>query len=496
MAKERNDLAEDAVKINGAYLEDGITGYKTIKAVGRELVERELETTDSRNDGAVLRNARYKERTIEVTFYVKRNNLENFRASMETLKSKLNVKDARIIFNGDPNFYFTATPTLDDSFTETKNGIVGRIIFTCMDPCKYSVAETEVSPTSNVWTITYDGTYKSHPRFVFDFPATYDANGDNTDTSQCGYVGLANQAGAMLQFGDPEAVDWADVTNPATIPLTHKFSALTGWTQNSATMISTDYVEAGTAAVSSNAVSASGYGSGTKFHGPSILASLTDVTTAKNFVFQANHEFDGSKNEYGCFQCLLYNNNAGTRTLIAGFNVKKTTKNKDAKVYVYGGTNKTNAIVKCENIKASTITKEGTNLLFNVGKIMQRVVLDSTTADMVVNEVVFYFGKNASKTAMTKNKLSWCQLMRSAYDKFEDIPNVFMPGNKLTVDCNDASVYLDSGDAVENAQSIGALGNDWETFVLTPGTNVIQVEYSDWTTTPPVAKLKYRKVYL
>ena len=501
---------QSAFKCNGVFFEDVVPGYHTLNTRNRYLIERAVNMTESTTtDGAVIRQTRYPAREIEVEYMIEGANWDEFQTRYKLLMEQLNKKDAQIIFNGDPDNYVTGTFIAPSEVDETQATRSGTYKILCTDPFKYSITEYSASPTANVWTISYDGTYKSFPKFTFAFPATYDANGNNTNTSECGYVGLANQAGAMLQFGDPEATDWGDVQHPATIPLTRKFTTLTNWTQNSGTMIGTKYVQAGTAASNSDSEAyASSYGSGTNYHGPSITYSLSDTTSATNFEFKVDHEFLGTKSQFGCFQCLLYNNTGGTRTLVAGFNCQKTTKDTKTKVYAYGGTNSANQTVYCKDIETSVITKQGTNVFVQVGHIEAtkagrefvatkiKVPVSSTVASKIVNEITFYFGKNGSQTAMGTNSVSWCQLMRSEYENFEDIPNIFLPGNTLTVDCKDASVYLDSGEAVDNAQYIGALGNDWETFVLTPGTNVIQAEYSDWTTTPPTATLKYRKVYL
>ena len=510
---DRTDLTNEAVKIissklAGKYLEDEISGFVTLGSSGRESIPLDAETFESRTDGNLVRNKRYPERVISVDWLITGSDANDLITKYNKLNGLLTKDVAKVFFNDEPDKYFNGF-FINGNTRKGRHHVAGTYQIYCEDPFKYSTVEYSASPTANVWTISYDGTYKSFPKFTFAFPATYDANGNNTNTSECGYVGLANQAGAMLQFGDPEATDWADVQHPATIPLTRKFTTLTDWSQNSGRMISASYEQAGTAAVnSSSEVYASSYGSGSNFHGPSITYTLTDTTSATNFEFKVDHKFLGTKNQFGCFQCLMYNKTGSVRTLVAGFNCRKTTKDTKTKVYAYGGSNTANQTVYCKDIETSVITKQGNNVFVQVGHIEAtkagrefvatkiKVPLEYSVASKVVNEITFYFGQNGTQTAMGTNSVSWCQLMRSEYENFEDIPNIFMPGNTLTVDCKDASVYLDSGEAVDNMQSIGALGNDWETFVLTPGTNVIQAEYSDWTTTPPTATLKYRKVYL
>ena len=71
-----------------------------------------------------------------------------------------------------------------------------------------------------------------------------------------------------------------------------------------------------------------------------------------------------------------------------------------------------------------------------------------------------------------------------------------MPGDVLTIETKDAGVFLDSGDGTTPMQSIGALGNDWEDFVLIPGLNMLDIVFSDWIKTQPDVQMIYRDVYL
>jgi hypothetical protein len=43
---------------------------------------------------------------------------------------------------------------------------------------------------------------------------------------------------------------------------------------------------------------------------------------------------------------------------------------------------------------------------------------------------------------------------------------------------------------------LGALGNDWEDFVLTPGLNQIGIACSEWVENAPAMKVRYRDVFL
>ena len=64
----------------------------------------------------------------------------------------------------------------------------------------------------------------------------------------------------------------------------------------------------------------------------------------------------------------------------------------------------------------------------------------------------------------------------------------------VEADCEDGEIYLNDARAPE----LGALGNDWETFYLEPGTNQIGVAWSDWVPagSAPSCKIRYREVFL
>lgn len=508
MAKTRPELPQSAFTVNGVWFEDIIPHYHTLNTVNRNLIEKQLTLREANTaDGAVLTNSRYPVREIEVEYLLEADGYwEEFQDSYQLLMKQLDTQNAVIVFNGEPDKYVVGSFVAPSQIDQEQHTRTGKYKIVCADPFKYSVNEYVVAASSNEWSLNYDGTYKSHPTFVFDFPKTLDANGDNTATSECGYVGLANQSGAVLQFGDPDEKDWGTVTAPAVKPIDKTFKNANSWTLNGSATLGANYVQAGTVSANStdNYVYPNAYGSGTEYHGPSISKTFTNASY-KNWKCSFKQAFgdgtDAVKKTYGCFLALVYNNNGGTRTLLGGLELRKTAKGKTTSVYYYAGSttalNSKKAIsVECKKLTTSSITKQGQTVTFNFGGKSATAQLDSTKADLLANEVVFYFGQKKTSTAMNKNYLYSARMELFSYDYYGNIENVFMPGDILTVDTQNAEIYLDGGDSTTPANNIGALGNDWEDFVLVPGANLIKADYSDFTTTPPTATMKYRKVYL
>lgn len=507
MAKTNAYRPQSAFSVNGIWFEDEIPGYHTLNTKNRYLIEKQLTLRENTaTDGSVMTRTKYPVREIEVEYMINCASLDDFQTSYLKLMGYLDTENAQIIFNGEPDKYVIGTFVAPSNVEETQATRSGTYKIVCTDPFKYSVAEYSENATSNTWVINYDGTYKAHPTFVVDFPLTLNGSGDNTDTSECGFVGLATQSGAVLQFGDPNEKDWGDVDYPAKTPLNKTFSATTGWTIDGAATLGANYEIAAGSTVSANStdkyIYPSNYGSGSAFHGPTISKTLNDVTASTNFKFSWKQKYlTSNKNQQGCTSVLLYRNDSGTRTLIAGVHFEKTTTN-DAKtkIYYYAGSttakNPNGITVACSKVGSSTITKEDNVITFNVAGKTASYQLDDTTAAKIVNEVVFYFGQKSTKAAINANYVYNAMLTRFEYSKYENVENAFMPGDILTVNCKEARVYMDNGDSTTPADSLGALGNDWETFVLTPGTNTILIDYSTFTTTPPTATIKYRKVYL
>lgn len=509
MAKERNDLSGEAVKINGTYIEDIVTGYETVKSAGRELIGRDLETTDTKNDGAILRNVKYSPREIEVDFFVLRNSMPNMRTAMDAVKAALDVKEAEFIFNEDPDYFFIGTPVMNEGYTELRNGYYGSFTIHCNDPFKYSVLEKTATSSAGEFNITYNGTYKSYPTFVAEFANSENADGDSTELSECGFVGFANQREKILQFGDPEETDWADVNYPATVPVNKEFKSTSGWTLNNSSVITG--TQTGSMAIGSDQTHwtyPSGYGSGSNYHGPSLSKIITGETEpiGKNFNFTWSMLFGGVETQvvtqFGGFECLLWNYDSGTRQLVCGVRVLKTARNANCTVYLYiGSTSRAlyHYTVNCSKLGNNSIKKMGDTITFNVGQVQRTyngTLINNILSTVVANEITFHFMKKGSNNALSPFRLYRCKLQRLPFDQYEDIANVFSPGDVLTVETKNAGVYLDDGSATIPAAYVGALGNDWEDFYLTPGPNIIGVDYSDFTTDPPTFTIKYRERFI
>lgn len=252
------------------------------------------------------------------------------------------------------------------------------------------------------------------------------------------------------------------------------------------------------------------YGTGSNWHGPSITrtipADAAGDTGATNFTLSYMQKMcigsgKNGTNQLGAFQVLLVSGSGTSRKIVAGVNVYKGGGGKMANLRFYLD----NAVKETMQIdlsaskspfdmtKASSITKDGAKVSFNIGGITKSFA-SSQISETPVNEITFTFTKFGTSPALAYNGLSWVKFVKNNCDMFKDVPNKFSTNDVVEADCNTGEIYLNG----VSKPSLGALGNDWEDFCLTPGINQIGFSYSEWVDEAyaPAFKVKYREVFL
>lgn len=511
-------LPAEALSINGQYIENLIDGYRTLHVSGREALSAELETYETGiRDGSKLQNKRFPARIITVTYQLNATSNEAFRNAFNRLGGILNVEDAQLIFNDEKDKYFIGTPAELGEVEPGHNCVIGSFDIVCFDPFKYSLLEYEATPTNGVFEINYGGTYKAYPRLEAEFTKEDDDN--LTGAGDCGFVAFFNEDEKILQFGDPAEVDGEAYDKSQTLifnefdnfgaSMTSKWPKNAAITQDFLTQVGSVGVVSDVTSSATKMLTASDYGSGDYWHGPTITrqipADASGEVGAKNFRFSYRQRMCSSKdvtNEYGIFRALLVNKTGNTRKIVAGVGIHKHSVGKNAWVYVFVNgecvrekqidlnyTNKRTGYANKDSVLTTVIQKKGTTVNFDIAGI--KYALD-IPKDLAATEITFEFAKHGTNKALNTNGLYWAKFIKDYCETYSDVPNKFSANDVLVADCEDASVLLNN---VLTPQ-LGALGNDWEDFCLTPGINRIGVSYSNWVSKIPSFKLKYRKVYL
>lgn len=213
-------LPSEALKINGEYIEDLISGYRTLNVSGREALSPDIVTyTTGIRDGSKQKSKRYPERIITVTYQLIAATNEEFRSAYNQLGKILDVEDAELIFNDEQDKFFKGTPCTIGSVPPGKNSVIGNFEIICTDPFKYSVVEYEAEPDMDEGSILidYGGTYKAYPTLEAEFYNEDEASEDGetvkelTGAGDCGYVAFFTEDEKIVQIGDPDEADGEEV---------------------------------------------------------------------------------------------------------------------------------------------------------------------------------------------------------------------------------------------------------------------------------------------
>ena len=536
------DLPSEALQINGVYIENEISGYRTLYVSGREAMSPEIATYETGiRDGAMLQSKRYPARTITVGYQLIAKDNKTFREAYNKLNRILDVKEAELIFADEPDKYFTGTPSGAGEVDPGRNAVTGEFEILCVDPFKYSVTEYEITPTEDsdsTFVIDYNGTYKSYPTLEASFYEENEAGSDGessaglTGNGDCGYVAFFNDNGDIIQLGDPDEEDTEDYAKSQTLA-SQSFKAVSAWTTalnalwvKNAGRVSTGFKsQVGSSGFSLSDttgdygyyLTAKSYGTdNTGYHGPTVTRQLpadaSGVKGAADWTFSWSMKVNignssKANNNCGCIQVLLCDDDD---TVIGGISVFKSGSGKKATMRMYVrsqimkdvsidlsynnklfGTNSPSKGITA--VKSCSIVKSGGNISFNLGGLKYSFA-DSAITDLAVTKFTIAFGQYKSKPALPWIGVYSVKFVKNNCETWRDVPNKFGSNDVVVADCKRGEVYLNDALAPE----YGALGNDWEKLYLEPGTNQIGTSYSDWVPAgyAPKFKLRYREVFL
>lgn len=209
-ASEGVVLPSEAMMLNGEYIENLIPGYRTLTVQGREALSPVIDEYESGvRDGSFINSRRYPSRIIIVKYQLVAKSNEEFREAYNKLGGILNVDDAQLIFNDEPDKYFTGTPYAIGDVDPGRNSVVGEFSILCNDPFKYSVTEYEASIADGEEGVyfEYKGTHKAFPKLEAEFYDETDNAGALTGAGDCGYVAFFNDNSKVIQLGDPGEID-------------------------------------------------------------------------------------------------------------------------------------------------------------------------------------------------------------------------------------------------------------------------------------------------
>ena len=524
----RLSLPENAMSINGVFLERRFLGYRTSAVIGRDELSIDYEELEAGYaDGARFQRKRLEPRDIIVTFAMTARTGPLLKKMFNELRRVLYVKNAQLIFNDELDVFFTGNvvKVTSERINATGSGVAstkGEIHIRCSDPCKYSVREFIVSPMideGRTFVVDYKGTHPAHPIF------------EAITHSDNGFIAFTNNERQILQFGDPEELDRIQYQRnenlqPGNQAIIHdrgisrenpaNTTQGTLATQNiGGTFNNLPYIRLTARGLSGNAWN----GAMTTWQIP---ADSMGVRGSRNFILMTQHRFEtvdfATQTGAQTIACLTAANQ-----VIFAVSINKGSALVNRAVIDFWGPNRT--IIRrleftpsrFQNGYAGTlrnpfnllrggrmeIRKEGQTLTiaFDNQRFVHNV---PAIANMECHQLQIWIGQHGARNVIVggiptggREYLGWNHVRLNSFTKqnvqrWRNVPNKFTDGSDLLVNCRNGKVTLRG----VMQHGLGALGNDWETFTLDEGINQIQCIHSPWATHQPTYRMRYREVFL
>lgn len=480
-------------KIDGQYIEDLITGFRTLGVDGREELDLNVVSaeTDTSDGGRYMRR-RIKSRTLKVHFYLSDDTAAGFLAKFNALKNKLHsIKESQIIFSDDAGVYFTGTfrkLTLAYKGSEVTRGTIE--IF-CADPFKYSLTEYTANAVNGEISVNYSGTYPAYPILTAQ-----------SELHDCGFYSFEDEAGHLIQIGNPDEEDREEIPDDdyayesidANFGSSYEPYAPT-WYPGYARLLygyETGGIGFRSAPAYVYALPELPGGEPNTYFGPALGTSTNKLP---NFTCSFLHWFEPSGNQGGGFD-IYFNNTGGGN--ICGVCIRRN-KGDVIKAYliVKGNVVKTTTYTLASNPfggvwHTETISKYLGTVNFDVGGVTFSVT-DPDLADRSydIKNISFIIYKQPGADQIGANNALKNIQYRGYPNTSIDFHNIIPMRGLVEVDTGSGEISV-NGDAQPD---IGSIYNDFEGFKLAAGENTIACSSSGWVD-DAVYTMRYREVYL
>lgn len=505
-------LPPEALCYNGKYLENEISGYRTLWVTGRELMEADIQEQKINGlDGSIYLSKRYQPRKITVGYQLLAESNKAFRDAFNKMNLLLSGEQVEISFADETDKYFIGTKAGNEIPSEGTNSIVSKFEIYCTDPFKYSKTLKEFTPTVNE-----DGVLECTIKNTGSMPANVEYEVINNQSN--GYLGIVSEHGAM-EFGKKEEADKELVSfNEMLVTiddfynapddvggydamhsyynygtkgtLTKKKMAGDGWWLG--------YGTQGTVTGSANGglrtvtipVDSSGKTGAKNFYcwihalyyaglmGQTGEMSIAFITADNKMICGYNwYKTDESGNEY-YYEFIVHNPNSGEARAVKRFSQQANHLNSQNPFFWNWGN--------------TDISKEGAKLTFyNYSQHYSYIVPEVENMECAKIQIACKAWRNR-----TGNKLmQWMgfdavNFQKLGVEKLVDVQNRYPDGSTIQIDGENAKIYV-NGILKQEDEIIGT-----KYFKVPNGDTVVKFYPSSWVTTQPTIKVRIREAWL
>ena len=140
-------LPEVCMSVNGIYLEQAVTGYRTSSVTGRDDLSSDIDENEiGYTNGARCRKKKDLSRDIMVNYALVTDDIDSHTKAVNKLKSILHDENIKFIFKDEENVFYIGNVTNISTgrLDAGGSGVIasaGQISIHCSDPYKYSVEE-------------------------------------------------------------------------------------------------------------------------------------------------------------------------------------------------------------------------------------------------------------------------------------------------------------------------------------------------------------------
>lgn len=402
-------------------------------------------------------------------------------------------------------------------FTKPMMSLLPPLAETVVEPSYYRAINYVPSEygIGDVIRIENNGTYRSKPIISFVM------NGEN------GLVGLLNENGSVIQFGNPEDVDtnttkvmeyglnedlWGN-TLPSNATINSDFKTVYPYTPVGAGSLPNTFRGSWTMTDDINsAVPVFNWDKASAWHGPSMVFPIKadsnnqrteEISTHTRFIFN-NKE----KGQRGRIEFTLMDLD-GNKFMSAVVRDSTISSNQLIVEFWYKDTKLKEQFLDRKKFNTDfyemNMDRLGDNLVWRLVKI--RRVNETTNDAEIAEQYKFNWTlPSVDKTPMGSYGV-WCMRYQSTYavrmgitdinvkwnktDVVSDIKNFFQDGDIVDINTNTRQIFING--VVNNQLNI--VGNQWEGFTINPGDTIIQPIVSSWANMADVF-VEFRETYL
>lgn len=511
---DARNASDEAISLDGVYIEDAVEGYKTLSVSGRESLEYSISDEDRPigMDGMEYYGKRQAGRTIIIRYKLEAYTARNFIARYRKLKAFCSGDNHKLRFADEPNAHYTGTLSRIDSPDSGCLSVVGEIEFYCADPYLESDLITTVQAKMEegklVAHVNNDGSGSVYPVYRIKHKA------------ENGYIGIVHTGGAF-EMGNIEEADTTPYEQSETLfntetdgfdafkPYTGTYPQNPGFNCNGTLKVGNVHkVDPATKNYEALYLDARGTSSGGIFGGCRRLELPADSegeVGAKNFYLWFQPQFmTGAMGQTGVIQVMLTDEN---NEFIACFEVSKTdtTGNTARVVFINGTVSNNNAgwykkfdllptVYQEHNpfvhVGYEDILKEGSTIRFFFWGSYYTVDIPAIKEKKVRYVYVFigqYAGRSNYVTVMNVGKIL---VVKNRVEKQRDVPNRYSAGSEVVVDCESDSITVRGLPRNEEMVTGSAF------YPLPPGETDIEFYTSSWCKELPEVTVEYRKRWL